>query len=163
MPDESVDHGQRDSRVGVCGFCGREIKVRPSGKLWPHRHRGLSCPGSGDRPYFLLVSAREGRSVLMGEPNQPQDGPSVSGVMCHDCGAELRKPSDLMRHKCPIALARAIRLGNDENVAPSRLFALCRGNGALYNHAMREAGYIVQKATGEPENPCSICGWSPDA
>jgi hypothetical protein len=87
---------------------------------------------------------------------------SVAATTCHDCGAELGKPSDRMRHKCPIALARAARLGR-EVVSPSRLHALCRGDHELYIHAMCEAGYIVEKATGKPENPCRSCGWSPDA
>lgn len=96
----------------------------------------------------------------MADLNLPQ---SICAVRCHDCGAELRKPSDLMRHRCPIALARQARLSDEPlTVAPpNRLFALCRGDGTLYNHAMREAGHIVLKATGEPEDPCETCGWSP--
>lgn len=62
-----------------------------------------------------------------------------------------------------IAAARATRLGDQKPVSPSRLYALCRGDGALYNHALREAGYIVEKATGRPEDPCSTCGWSASA
>lgn len=87
---------------------------------------------------------------------------SVCAVLCHDCGAEVDKPSDLMRHECPIGLARSVRLGHAQ-LSPSRLFALCRGDGVLYNHAMREAGAIVLKTTGQPEDPCATCGWSPNA
>jgi hypothetical protein len=86
---------------------------------------------------------------------------AIHSTLCQDCGAELRKPSDLMRHECPIGLAREVRLGKREPLSPSHLHALCRGDGNLFNHAMREAGMIVMKATGKPEDPCSTCGWSP--
>lgn len=92
----------------------------------------------------------------------PPNPGAVHAVLCQDCGAELGRPSALMRHKCPIALARQARLAGDPmSLSPSYLYSLCRDDGALYNHAMREAGMIVLKATGEPEDPCSICGWSP--
>lgn len=46
---------------------------------------------------------------------------------------------------------------------PVKLYGLCGNDGALYNHALREAGYIVRADTEQPEDPCTTCGWSPTA
>lgn len=61
-----------------------------------------------------------------------------------------------------LQLARKARLEGDPMLAyPSRLHALADGDSDLYRHAMEEAGHLVEKATGEPFDPCSVCGWSP--
>lgn len=50
-------------------------------------------------------------------------------------------------------------------IAPSHLWHLAEGNPDLYRHAMREMGAIVPAlpdgSPGQPEDPCSTCGWSP--
>lgn len=88
---------------------------------------------------------------------------SVGHISCQYCGQGWRRPLDAATHECPILIARHARCSDNglEIAPPSLLYRLSRGDGALYNHALREAGHIIKQATGEPEDPCSTCGWSP--
>lgn len=45
---------------------------------------------------------------------------------------------------------------------PSMLWQLADGDSDLYRHAMQEAGHLVSAETGEPFNPCRVCGWDID-
>jgi hypothetical protein len=67
------------------------------------------------------------------------------------------------RAKSGIGLAREARLAGDPvGIAPPhRLYALSGGDSERYRHALIEAGHLLDFATGEPEDPCSVCGWSP--
>lgn len=67
-----------------------------------------------------------------------------------------------MAYHLPPALSYARTCRTDGTTAePSRLWVLAEGDAKLYNHAMIEAGLIVQKDTGRPFPSCTECGWSP--
>jgi hypothetical protein len=70
-----------------------------------------------------------------------------------------------MTETVPLALrlARRARLSSSptHDCSPIKLHKASNGDRELYRHAMIEAGYIIQRATGLPYNPCPSCGWSP--
>lgn len=66
-----------------------------------------------------------------------------------------------------LRLARQARLSGDPmSVQPHALWKAAQvgpmlDRGALYRHAILEAGHIISVHTGEPYVVCPECGWRP--
>ena len=61
-----------------------------------------------------------------------------------------------------VEMAREIRRG-EASYGPSELYKCSLGRGDIYRHAMREAGYVVPKATGRAPAVCDVCGYDFEA